>query len=379
VLSSRSGPSTPEVEAFLTGLRGRGVDVLVALADIAAPDDVDSLFEQISDTGHPLKGVFHLAMVIDDTPVSTLTRERMRCVMDPKAMGAWLLHEKTRTMKIDAFVMFSSVSSIFGNPAQGNYAAANAFLDALARHRQAAGLPALAINWGALGGEGYVGRNERVAEYLARQGTIALSPQEVILLMESFLSAGTCQVLALRADWGKWRTASRGGQENPLLERIFADGVEGMEPSGTKGDWHQKIASAPPEKRMDVIILAVLDVVGSVLRVKPESLRADQPLTDLGLDSLLAVEIETSLDGALGVALPPASMMRARTIQQIAVLIEEHLAGSHAGDPSAADAPPAETSPAETVDLAAFSDDEIDRLLGGEISADRPEECAPAK
>ena len=108
--------------------------------------------------------------------------------MAPKAHGAWLLHESTRDFELDCFVMFSSVSSIFGNPAQGSYGAANAFLDSLAHHRRALGLPALTVNWGVLGGEGYVARNKRVAEFLARQGTTELSPREVMTLLESSLS-----------------------------------------------------------------------------------------------------------------------------------------------------------------------------------------------
>src|SRR5204862_6040790 len=115
-------------------------------------------------------------------------------VSGPKAHGAWLLHEATRGMKLDCFVMFSSISSIFGNPAQGNYSAANAFLDSLAHHRQALGLPALTINWGVLGGEGFVARNERVAEFLAKQGTTELSPGEVISILESSLRAASTQV-----------------------------------------------------------------------------------------------------------------------------------------------------------------------------------------
>jgi NAD(P)-dependent dehydrogenase (short-subunit alcohol dehydrogenase family)/acyl carrier protein len=363
VLTSRSGPSTPESLAFLTALHEQGVEVEVVLADAGSAKDVDAIFERILQSGHPLKGVFHLAMVIDDAPISALTPERMQSVLGPKAMGAWLLHNKTQTRELDHFVMFSSVSSTFGNPAQGNYAAANAFLDALAHHRHSTGLPALAINWGALGGEGYVARNERVAEYLARQGTIPLEPKEVTLLMESFLSAGTTQALALRADWAKWRTSFRGSQENPLMQRLFADGVEGQSTTGSKSDWRLKIESASADKRTEIIILAVLDVVGSVLRVKPENLRPDQPLTDLGLDSLMAVEIETSLESAIGVALPPASLMRARTIAQIAALIAEHLAGSKNGPASPASAPAPEPAPAETVDLDAFSDEEIERLF----------------
>jgi acyl transferase domain-containing protein/NADPH:quinone reductase-like Zn-dependent oxidoreductase/SAM-dependent methyltransferase/acyl carrier protein len=373
VLTSRNGPATPEAEDFLAKLRGRGVDVQVVLADAGSPEDVKRLMTEISLAGHPLKGVFHLAMVIDDAPLASLTRERMRAVLAPKAHGAWLLHEGTLGMELDCFVMFSSVSSVFGNSAQGNYAAANAFLDSLAHHREAIGLPALAINWGALGGEGYVARNERVAEYLTRLGLTPLSPGEVVVLLESFLSAGVNQAMAFRVDWSKWRQSFRGTQESPLLEHIIAAGVEGAETSGTKSDWRLKIESAAPEDRAGIIGQAVRDVVGSVLRVKPESLRDDQPLTDLGLDSLMAVEIENSIESAVGVNLPPASLMQARTIDQVATLIAEHMSGTEAVKPSTAPVSAAKPAPTDEVDLKALSDDAVDRLLGDATPRDPTE------
>ncbi len=369
VLCSRSGASTPEAEAFIKELEAREVTVQVEKADAGVPKDVKRLLAQIAKGKQPLKGVFHLAMVIDDAPMAALDRERMRNVLTPKAYGAWLLHEGTRSLDLDCFVMFSSVSSIFGNAAQANYAAANAFLDALAHHRQSLGLPALTINWGALGGEGYVARNERVAEFLARQGTIPLTPREVVSLMDLFLASGATQGIALRADWVKWKQSFRGSQESPLLERIFAATAEGAESGGSKGDWRLKIESATPEERGNVVAQAVRDVVGSVLRVKPETLRDDQPLTDLGLDSLMAVEIENSIERSIGVALPPASLMRARTIGQIAVLITEHLGGSAA--PVAVPVAVAEPEPVSDndLDLEALSDEDIDRLLDGEDPA----------
>ncbi|HET6409343.1 MAG TPA: SDR family NAD(P)-dependent oxidoreductase, partial [Chthoniobacteraceae bacterium] len=205
VLSSRSGASTPELKSFVASLQESGAEVRVVKADVGSPEDVQRLITEASEGGRTLRGIFHLAMVIDDAPLSALNRDRLASVMTPKAYGAWLLHEQTRSLPLDCFVMFSSVSSIFGNPAQGNYGAANAFLDSLAHHRHALGLPALTINWGVLGGEGYVARNERVAEFLARQGTAELSPGEVMSIMESGLRSGDTQLMAIRVDWGKWR------------------------------------------------------------------------------------------------------------------------------------------------------------------------------
>lgn len=366
VLCSRSGASTPEAQEFVDSLVARDVDVKVVRADAGSPDDIKRLLGEIRASGQPLRGLFHLAMVIDDAPLAVLTADRMRTVMAPKAYGAWLLHEGTKDMALDCFVMFSSVSSIFGNPAQGNYGAANTFLDSLAHHRHSLGLPALTMNWGVLGGEGYVARNERVGEFLARQGTLELSPGEVVNILESSLIAASTQVMAIRVDWAKWRQFFRGMAENPLLERIFAS-VEGQDSSSGTSDWRHKIEAASADEREGVICQAVRDVVGSVLRVKPDSLRDDQPLTDLGLDSLMGVEIENALEAAIGVALPPTSLMRARTIGQIATLISGHMGGgtstaaAPAGDSKAAKVAPVST---EDVDLDALSDADLDRLLG---------------
>jgi acyl transferase domain-containing protein/acyl carrier protein/ubiquinone/menaquinone biosynthesis C-methylase UbiE len=370
VLSSRNGAATPEAEAFVANLCDRGIEVQVVKADAGSARDVERLFTEIRKNGRSLRGVFHLAMVIDDAPLTKLNRERMATVIGPKAHGAWLLHEATRKMELDCFVMFSSVSSIFGNPAQGNYAAANAFLDSLAHHRQALGLPALTINWGVLGGEGYVARNERVAEFLAKQGISALFPGDVTSIVDSSLRNASAQVAAIRVDWTKWQTFFRGMQSNPLLERIFA-AVEGQETRGNTSDWRQRIEAAVPEEKEAVIAQAVREVVGSVLRVKPDTLRNDQPLTDLGLDSLMGVEIENSLEAAIGVALPPTSLMRARTIGQIATLMASHVGGPATTAAPISTGPNTATAPNEDsvashveVDLDALSGEEIERLMG---------------
>ena len=134
---------------------------------------------------------------------------------------------------------------------------ANAFLDSLAHHRRALGLPALTINWGVLGGEGYVARNERVAEFLAKQGTTELSPGEVISILESSLRAASMQVAAIRVDWAKWRSFFRGMQANPMFERIFA-AVEGEESGGGKSDWRNRIESAAPAEKPDCVNVGVV-------------------------------------------------------------------------------------------------------------------------
>jgi len=186
-------------------------------------------------------------------------------------------------------------------------------------------------------------------------------------LLESSLVAGNTQVAAIRVDWAKWRQFFRSLQENPLLERIFAS-VEGQDGGSVTSDWRIKIESAAPKDREPIIAAAVRDVIGSVLRIKPDSLRDDQPLTDLGLDSLMGVEIENSLEATIGVALPPTSLMRARTIGQITSLIAGHMEAATPAPPAAAT--PVEAAVIEDVDLEALSDEDIDRLLGADATAD---------
>jgi acyl carrier protein len=202
---------------------------------------------------------------------------------------------------------------------------------------------------------------------LEKQGTTELSPAEVISIVESSLRTGTTQVAAIRVDWAKWRTFFRGMQDNPLLGRIFA-AIETEQAGSATSDWRNRIQSAAPDQKQAVIAQAVREVVGSVLRVKPDTLRDDQPLTDLGLDSLMGVEIENSLEAAIGVALPPTSLMRARTIGQIATLMMTHLGGS-APATAAASAPATQTvadasTAAGDIDFDALSSEEIDRLIG---------------
>lgn len=368
-LTSRQGASAPGAQELIDELKQSGATVHALAADVSSADDVQRVIADIRATGRPLRGVFHLAMVIDDAPLADLDRGRFEKVLLPKAVGGWHLHEATRDMPLDAFVLFSSASSVFGNPGQGNYAAANAFLDSLAQHRHALGLPALTINWGALGGDGYVARNERVAEYLARIGTGLLEPGEIFRLLETLLDSQTAQAAAMRIDWSKWAQASKGMQDNALYQRVMTTAETDGAGSRT-ADWRKRIEAAEPGEREAVIVQALQEIVGSVLRVKPETLRPEQPLTDLGLDSLMGVEIENMIEGSIGVTLPPTSLLRARTIGQIAGLINEHLGGAPAGPATAAAAPREPEAGVEEIDLGEVGDDILEDLL--EETEDKP-------
>jgi acyl carrier protein len=159
--------------------------------------------------------------------------------------------------------------------------------------------------------------------------------------------------------------------------------VESQDSGGVTGDWRGKIDAAPADEREGIIALAVRDVVGSVLRVKPDSLREDQPLTDLGLDSLMGVEIENLIESTIGVALPPTSLMRARTIGQLASLIAEHMGGGSTGGSAGAAAKPAApvevVTSADAVDLDALSDADIAGLLDDVVAQEETPKAEKAR
>ena len=172
-------------------LRARGAQVVVEACDLADRDAVQKVIRRIGEDLPPLRGVLHTAMVLDDGLLNNLSSERFDRVLRPKVEGAWNLHQATRDLELDFFVLYSSATTTVGNPGQANYVAANAYLESLARQRRAEGLPGLAVAWGAIGDAGYLARHAEVSESLARRlGRQSLSAREALQGLEQILLRG---------------------------------------------------------------------------------------------------------------------------------------------------------------------------------------------
>ncbi len=152
----------------------------------------------------PLKGIFHAAAVLDDGPIYTIREQQLESVMRPKALGAWHLHRLTAGLKLDAFVLISSIASLIGSPGQATYVVANTFLDALAHHRRLQGLPAMALNLGALSEVGMAARHEGVERHLSRVGVGSLTPAQALDMLGRILLWDPVQTAAAKMDWGLW-------------------------------------------------------------------------------------------------------------------------------------------------------------------------------
>jgi phthiocerol/phenolphthiocerol synthesis type-I polyketide synthase C len=206
-LVGRRGAKTPEAEEGIDELEKAGASVRVFAADIGNETAVAKMFDEIKTSMPILRGIVHAAMVIEDQIIMNLDRESLHRALDPKIIGAWLLHRFTVDQPLDFFVLYSSGTTLIGNPGQANYVAGCSYLEGLAHYGHALGLPALAIGWGALGEVGYVARNAKIQTHLARAGMKTIAPKQAFEWLDSLLTAGVASVTLAHSDWQRMRHA----------------------------------------------------------------------------------------------------------------------------------------------------------------------------
>jgi myxalamid-type polyketide synthase MxaD len=286
----------------LTGRRVRaieipGAEVRVIAADVSQAGDVARLFESLAGMP-PLAGVIHAAGVLDDGVVEQQSPARFRRVMAPKVDGASRLHQRTEDIELDFFVLFSSAASLFGSAGQSNYAAANGYLDALARHRQARGLPGLSINWGAWASDGMAG--EAIRERMAARGVSAIPQEDGLRLLAQLLAprASRAQIGVVPVHWPKFLEQFPQG----VPPRFAAFAGRAAAPRQKFCDRLQAEAEAD---RPEVLRRFLHDTLAAVLGFHGQAhIARHQRLFDLGMDSLLAVEFRNRLEAELGVRFP---------------------------------------------------------------------------
>jgi amino acid adenylation domain-containing protein len=355
VLLSRQGPQTPEARRGVAELEALDVRVAVPRADVARPSDLAAVLAEIDRTMPPLRGVVHAAMVLDDCTLLNLDRDLLRGVLAPKMSGAWNLHTQTLGRDLDHFILFSSLSSVLGHAGQGNYAAANAFLDALAHYRRALGLPGLTLNWGALAEVGYIARRHALSDRLGRQGILGIPIRQVLAMLERAIQRDATQLGVMRIDWSRW---SRAGGTCPVTPR-FAHLIPRTEGSGAEEPCRgrsvlEAVQSVAPDRRGRVLESHLREKVALVLGTAPEAIDGEKTLLNLGLDSLMAVELRNWIDGELHVNLPIVELMRSPGLAYLTKNLLERIATSEEGgipavaaldSTRALEAPPAEAPP----------------------------------
>jgi NADPH:quinone reductase-like Zn-dependent oxidoreductase/SAM-dependent methyltransferase/acyl carrier protein len=383
VLTGRRSPDA-EAVAVLRALESRGIDVRVAEADASDAGNMKRLLEDTRRTMPLLRGVIHSAGALDDGVLLKQSWDRFATVFAAKVTGSLLLHRLTASDALDFFVLFSSIAAVFGSPGQGNHVAANAFMDTLAAARATAGMRGLSINWGAWTGAGAVVDRDLTAR--AREtGYGVIDPQGGFLALEAALNLGRSQVIVLPADWARLLPqVSREGHLRKFLtnftgpslaarrepwDRVADGGSIGESMSGSGGSqttpsFADRLAAVAPNQRGTLVIDQIRRDTARVLGLEnSELLPNNKPLNELGLDSLMAVELCSCLSGALGRSLPATLLYDYPTLGALARYLSRSVLGLE--EAPAGLAPSSSVSGGSDVldEIENLDEDEIERLL----------------
>ncbi|HWY18788.1 MAG TPA: SDR family NAD(P)-dependent oxidoreductase, partial [Solirubrobacteraceae bacterium] len=304
LLASRGGPDAEGAKELRADLESLGASVTIAACDVSDCAQLAALLAAIPDE-RPLGAVVHAAGTLDDGVIGSLTAERLHAVLAAKADAAWHLHELTEHMGLTAFVLFSSAAGVIGSPGQGNYAAANTFLDALAAHRRACGLPGVSLAWGPWEQAGGMagGLRETDLSRMARSGLLALSSGEGVQLLDDALTLGEALTVPVRLDVGALRALAREGRLPAIFDGVVR--VPARAPAGASDSLVERLQAVAEDEREGVVLNVVRAEVAAALgHASPDAIGSRRPLKELGFDSLMAVELRNRLTALSGLRLP---------------------------------------------------------------------------
>ncbi|WP_413101306.1 type I polyketide synthase [Streptomyces sp. Inha503] len=334
LLVSRRGDHAPGTAELASDIAELGASVRWAACDVADRDALAGVLAEIP-AEHPLTGVVHTAGALDDGVIGSLTPERMAGVLRPKVDAAWNLHELTRDLDLSAFVLFSSAAGVFGAAGQGNYAAANAFLDALAQHRMALGLPGTSLAWGlwadssAMTGE----LDQADISRMSRGGVAALATDEGKELFDAAGRAGEALLVPVRLDLAAARAeAASTGVVSPLMSGLVrVPARRTAEGSAGTGALAQRLVRLNAAEQLERLLELVRTQVAAVLGyATADSVDPDRAFRDLGFDSLTAVELRNRMNAVTGMRLPATLVFDYPTSLVLAEHLRDELAGSRA-------------------------------------------------
>ncbi|MFC5825025.1 SDR family NAD(P)-dependent oxidoreductase [Nonomuraea insulae] len=305
-LVSRRGPDAPDAAGLLAELAEQGVTARAHAADVADESAMSRIVRELDASDHPLRGVVHSAMHLDDDALVNLTDERVQAVLRPKIAGALVLDAVTGDRDLDLFLMYSSITTTLGHVGQTSYVAANLFLEALARRRRGQGRPALAVCLGALGETGVLARGGQ-GEALARFGVEPISPAEAFAAIEDLLADDVDVAGVGRCDWSRLRqvlpTLNGPGMSLIMPTALEDDGLDA-------GQVLEKLAAMSPEEAFEHVSGQIRQLLGGIMHMPAEQIAADKKLQDYGVDSLMSAQLLSSVRHQYGIEIPPMELLR---------------------------------------------------------------------
>ncbi|MBY5926532.1 MULTISPECIES: type I polyketide synthase [unclassified Halomonas] len=325
VLLGRRGATTDEAEQGIARIRALGAEVSALACDIT---DAQALARVIADCGvtrPPLKGVVHAATVIDDGLIRHLDRERIERVLAPKIQGARHLDALTQGLDLHLFVLYSSATTLFGNPGQANYVAANTWLEALAARRRRNGLPAICVCWGAIEDVGFLARHTRTRDALQeRLGGSALRSSQALELLGRLLEQDRSGIGALELDWHALARFLPTAAAPRFVELAEAAGEDNQRNEGND-DLRQRLAGLSTEDMQAELVSLLKEELATILLIDAERIDSQQSVYELGFDSLMGVELMTAIEARLDVQLSVMVMSEANSLDKLAHVLVRKL------------------------------------------------------
>nr|AYM54555.1 hypothetical protein [Racemicystis crocea] len=327
-LVGRRGPDEG-AQSAIAAMEEAGARVLVVQADVSQEAEVERVVATIEAELAPLGGVVHAAAVLDDHTLLELSQESFQKVFAPKARGAWNLHAATSNRPLDFFLIYSSVAALFGAPGQGNYAAASAFVDALARARAGARLPAMSVQWGAFAEVGLAAAQKNRGERMSYRGVASFTPDEGHAALTRLFEHPRAEVGVARVDLRQWLEFYPGAASLPFFAELRREGAAARQGGAEGSRVLEALKAADPPGRRALLEKHLLEQVGSVLRLDPARVDRRAPFTSLGLDSLLSLELRNRLEASLGLRLSATLLF---TYSNPAALAQHLLGMIHPGE-----------------------------------------------
>jgi NADPH:quinone reductase-like Zn-dependent oxidoreductase/NAD(P)-dependent dehydrogenase (short-subunit alcohol dehydrogenase family)/acyl carrier protein len=326
ILIGRRGPTTEEAQDGIARLEARGVRVYAAACDVTDRATLADLLAACRDRLGPLKGIVHAATVIDDGLIRNLDGERIANALAPKIDGARHLDLLTRDDSLDFFVLYSSATTLFGNPGQASYVAANHWLEGLAATRRRQGLAATCVRWGAIEDVGFLARHTDTRDALQeRLGGHALLAEDALKVLEQMLLNDARSLGVLELDWPALArflpTADAPRYRDIARNADVSDDSEGDD------DLQQLLASLSPDELRETLIELLRKELAKILLVEEEKLDIYRSVYDMGFDSLMGVELMTALEGRLGIQIPVMVLSEASTLAKLAEYLMRKLQG----------------------------------------------------
>jgi len=365
VLAGRNGPRSESADRIIEELLDQNIDVKMVQCDVTDAIRMQTVLNEIQSSAYPLKGIVHAAMVLEDAAIRNMDYSRMHNVIAPKVQGAWNLHRLTLNYPLDLFVLFSSATTCLGNPGQANYVSANTFLESLARFRRRSRLPATVVAWDAINDTGYLARNEVLASRLSkRAGLGGISSVQALNMLERLIVEGRTDTIIMNANWAALRQALPLLNSNlyrNIMHAISQDGEDGSE------DMSDLLARLPDNEKQPVIVNFLIREIARILQTAEEKIGHNSTIQDLGIDSLMAMELASTIETRMEVSLPVMTLADNVTIDNLALRIVNLLNPS--ADPDASQMTRIVTSLAKihAEDMSADEIESITRVVDSDV------------